>query len=168
MFRYCYITYVLYVHGVYNMRPTGLANNEHISSNRGWLDEMIAVEISFHELSFSQEVLVIRIIIRTYLAGRWYRTILASQGCCHIFYSQHPRQISNKFSFTMNYRLGPIKEVQFRFANLASHFMHIQIFQIDFPLILSASKDVRYIAMSLLLETPFPFVHPSVTFFTPI
>ena len=53
----------------YNMRPTGLANNEHISSNRGWLDEMIAVEISFHELSFSQEVLVIRIIIRTYLAG---------------------------------------------------------------------------------------------------
>ena len=47
----------------YNMRPTGLANNEHISSNRGWLDEMIAVKISFHELLFSQEVLVIRIII---------------------------------------------------------------------------------------------------------
>ena len=42
--------YCMYnVHGVYNMRPTGLANNEHISSNRGWLDEMIAVEISLSE-----------------------------------------------------------------------------------------------------------------------
>ena len=43
----------------------------------------------------------------------------------------------------MHYRLRPIKEVQFGFAHFVSHFICIQIFQIDFPLILSASKYFR-------------------------
>ena len=32
----------------------------------------------------------------------------------------------------MHYRLRPIKRGQFRFANFASHFISVQIFQIDF------------------------------------
>ena len=44
---------------------------------------------------------------------------------------------------TMHYRARAIKEGQFRFANLASHFIRIQIFQIDLPPILSASKYFR-------------------------
>ena len=35
-----------------------------------------------------------------------------------------------------HYRLSSIKGVRFRFANFASHFIRVQIFQIDFPLIL--------------------------------
>ena len=41
---------------------------------------------------------------------------------------------------SMHYRLRPIKEVQFGFAHFVSHFIRVQIFQIYFPLILSASK----------------------------
>ena len=51
----------------------------------------------------------------------------------------------------LHYRLRPIKECQFRFANFASHFIRIQIFQIDFPLILSASKYFRQISMSFYI-----------------
>ena len=50
------------------------------------------------------------------------------------------------FSFrrqTLHYRFSSIKCVQFRFANFASHFIRIQIFQIDFSLILSTSKYFR-------------------------
>ena len=44
---------------------------------------------------------------------------------------------------TLHYRLKPIKEAQFGFAHFVSHFIRVQIFQIDFPLILSASKYFR-------------------------
>ena len=37
---------------------------------------------------------------------------------------------------SMHYCLRPIKGVHFGFANFASHFIRVQIFQIDFPLIL--------------------------------
>ena len=43
----------------------------------------------------------------------------------------------------MHYRARAIKEGPFRFATLASHFIRIQIFQIDLPPILSASKYFR-------------------------
>ena len=39
---------------------------------------------------------------------------------------------------SLHYRLSSIKGV--RFANFASHFIRVQIFQIDFSLILSTSK----------------------------
>ena len=39
--------------------------------------------------------------------------------------------------YPMHYRSKPIKEVQFGFAHFVSHFIRVQIFQIDFPLILS-------------------------------
>ena len=48
----------------------------------------------------------------------------------------------------VHYRLRPIKEVQFGFAHFMSHFIRVQIFQIDFPLILSASKFFRYFPLS--------------------
>ena len=51
----------------------------------------------------------------------------------------------------MHYWLRPIKGVHFRFANIASHFIRFQIFQIDFPLILSASKYFRYISLSFYI-----------------
>ena len=35
---------------------------------------------------------------------------------------------------SMHYCLRPIKGVHFGFANFASHFVRVQIFQIDFPL----------------------------------
>ena len=44
---------------------------------------------------------------------------------------------------TLHYRLSSIKGVQFRFANFASHIFRVQIFQIDFLLILSTSKCIR-------------------------
>ena len=47
----------------------------------------------------------------------------------------------------MHYRLRPIESVQFRFDNLGSHFIRVQIYQIDFlltPSILSAFKYFRY------------------------
>ena len=40
----------------------------------------------------------------------------------------------------MHYRLRSIEGGQFRFVSFASHFIRVQIFQIDFPLILSVSK----------------------------
>ena len=43
----------------------------------------------------------------------------------------------------LHYRLSSIKGVRFRFANFASHFIRVQIFQIDFSLILSTSKYFR-------------------------
>ena len=43
----------------------------------------------------------------------------------------------------LHYRARAIKEGPFRFATLASHFIRIQIFQIDLPPILSASKYFR-------------------------
>ena len=51
----------------------------------------------------------------------------------------------------MHYWVRPIKGVHFRFANFASHFIRVQIFQIDFPLILSASKYFRYISLSFYI-----------------
>ena len=45
----------------------------------------------------------------------------------------------------LHYRLSSIKGVQF--ANFASHFIRIQIFQIDFRIILSAPKYFRYISL---------------------
>ena len=48
----------------------------------------------------------------------------------------------------MHYWLRPIEGVQFRFDNFGSHFIRVQIFQIDFstlPLILSAFKYFRMI-----------------------
>ena len=50
-----------------------------------------------------------------------------------------------------HYRLRPIKEVQFGFAHFMSHFIRVQIFQIDFPLILSASKFFRYFSLSIYI-----------------
>ena len=47
----------------------------------------------------------------------------------------------------LHYRLRPIESVQFRFDNLGSHFIRVQIYQIDFlltPSILSAFKYFRY------------------------
>ena len=48
----------------------------------------------------------------------------------------------------LHYRLRPIEGVQFRFDNFGSHFISVQIFQIDFStllLILSAFKYFRLI-----------------------
>ena len=42
----------------------------------------------------------------------------------------------------------PIKGGQFRLVNFASQFICVQIFQIDFPLILSVSKYFRWISLS--------------------
>ena len=50
-------------------------------------------------------------------------------------------------SKSVQYRLS-FKGVRFRIANFASHFICVQIFQIDFPLILSASKYLRHISLS--------------------
>ena len=47
------------------------------------------------------------------------------------------------WTVSLHYRARAIKEGPFRFANLASHFKRIQIFQIDLPLILSTSKYFR-------------------------
>ena len=44
---------------------------------------------------------------------------------------------------SLHYRLSSIEGVPFRFANFASHFISVQIFQLDFPLILSAHKYFR-------------------------
>ena len=44
----------------------------------------------------------------------------------------------------MHYRLSSIKGVRFRFANFASHFIRIEIFQIDFTLILSKLKYFNF------------------------
>ena len=51
----------------------------------------------------------------------------------------------------MHYCLRPIKGVHFGFANFASHFIRVQIFQIDFPLIISASKYFRQISLSFYI-----------------
>ena len=44
---------------------------------------------------------------------------------------------------TMYYWLSPIERGKLGLVNLASHFIRVQIFQIDFALILSASKYFR-------------------------
>ena len=52
------------------------------------------------------------------------------------------------YTETVHYRLRPIEGVQFRFDNFGSHFICVQIFQIDFStllLILSAYKYFRLI-----------------------
>ena len=40
---------------------------------------------------------------------------------------------------------------KFRILNFASHFIRVQIFQIDFPLIISASKYFRQISLSFYI-----------------
>ena len=52
---------------------------------------------------------------------------------------------------SMHYRLRSIEGGQFRLVNFAPHFIRVQIFQIDFPLILSASKYFRYISLSFYI-----------------
>ena len=54
--------------------------------------------------------------------------------------SPHRHQFSR---LSTHYRLTPIKEVQFGFAHFVSHFIPVQIFQIEFPFILSAFKYFR-------------------------
>ena len=44
--------------------------------------------------------------------------------------------VNIKENSTMHYRIRPIEGGQFRLVNFASHFICVQIFQIDFPLIL--------------------------------
>ena len=51
----------------------------------------------------------------------------------------------------LHYWLRSIKGGQFRLVNFAPHFIRVQIFQIDFPLILSASKYFRYISLSFYI-----------------
>ena len=55
----------------------------------------------------------------------------------------------------MHNRLRPIKEVQFGFAHFVSHFIRVQIFQIDLPLILSASNYFKFgQSMKVACEAP--------------
>ena len=54
-------------------------------------------------------------------------------------------------SASLHYRLRSIRGGQFRLVNFASHFIRVQIFQIDFLLILSASKYFRYISLSFYI-----------------
>ena len=62
--------------------------------------------------------------------------------------SSHPSgQNLPSLFWSLHYWLRPIESVQFRFDILGSHFIRVQIFQIDFlltPSILSASKYFRY------------------------
>ena len=51
----------------------------------------------------------------------------------------------------MHYKLRPIGEVQFGFAHFVPHFISVQIFQINFPLILYASKCYRQIFLSFYI-----------------
>ena len=89
--------------------------------------------------------------------GEYERNILAfSVYFCdydNLYFGLKPRFqrqniISENSHHALHYRLRPIKEVQFGFAHFMSHFIRVQIFQIDFPLILSASKFFRYFPLS--------------------
>ena len=59
--------------------------------------------------------------------------------------------LAHCWSQIRHYWLRSIKGGQFRLVNFASHFIRVQIFQIDFPLILSASKYFRYISLSFYI-----------------
>ena len=69
--------------------------------------------------------------------GRWVMV-----SVLHNFHNKPTRNWAAQ-SEPMHYRARAIKEGPFRFANLASHFISIQIFQIDLPPILSTSKYFR-------------------------
>ena len=56
---------------------------------------------------------------------------------------QHAYDIDSEADKPVHYGLRPIEGVHFRFGNFASHFIRVQIFQIYFPPILSASKYFR-------------------------
>ena len=64
-------------------------------------------------------------------------------SCEQFLYSTGTMYSYHRIVGPMHYRLSSIKGVPFRFANFASHFISVQIFQIDFPLILSAYKYFR-------------------------
>ena len=51
----------------------------------------------------------------------------------------------------MHYGKVSMGGVTFRILNFASHFIRVQIFQIDFPLIISASKYFRQISLSFYI-----------------
>ena len=52
---------------------------------------------------------------------------------------------------TMHYGKVSMGGVTFRILNFDSHFIRVQIFQIDFPLIISASKYFRQISLSFYI-----------------
>ena len=63
-------------------------------------------------------------------------TLLEYKAAITPLNTDHTKKISDN-------RLRPIEDVQFGFAHFLSHFIRVQIFQIDFPLILSVSKYFR-------------------------
>ena len=52
---------------------------------------------------------------------------------------------------TLHYGKVSMGGATFRILNFASHFIRVQIFQIDFPLIISASKYFRQISLSFYI-----------------
>ena len=57
-------------------------------------------------------------------------------------------QYFKRAGYPVHSRLRSIKSGEFRLINFVSHFIRVQIFQIDFPLILSASTCFRWIDSS--------------------
>ena len=68
----------------------------------------------------------------------WFSEIIAIVHSWWRLYTQHWKFVAGRLFFQCT------KEVQFGFAHFMSHFIRVQIFQIDFPPILSAFKYFRY------------------------
>ena len=62
-----------------------------------------------------------------------------------------PSSTSSGLSPSLHYGKVSMGGATFRFLNFASHFIRVQIFQIDFPLIISASKYFRQISLSFYI-----------------
>ena len=62
-----------------------------------------------------------------------------------------PSSTSSGLSPSLHYGKVSMGGATFRILNFASHFIRVQIFQIDFPLIISASKYFRQISLSFYI-----------------
>ena len=59
--------------------------------------------------------------------------------------------LKSLYNTTLHYGKVSMGGATFRILNFASHFIRVQIFQIDFPLIISASKYFRQISLSFYI-----------------
>ena len=99
---------------------------------------VILLELNYFSCPELCELLSIPALVLRVVILKWAVTI----PCCQ------QALVVDQRSYALHYWLRPIEGVQFRFDNFGSHFIRVQIFQIDFStllLILSAYKYFRLI-----------------------
>ena len=86
-----------------------------------------------------------------YFIGKSWHQQTNTSSVFNILLINRDKYIYTRNSQSMHYGKVSMGGATFRILNFASHFICVQIFQIDFPLIISASKYFRQISLSFYI-----------------